>query len=311
MKVKDGNTRLYYDELGFFKNIENKDYHQSNGVSSSKLGLLLDCPAKYNNIQKTKATLDFGTAFHMYFLEREEFQAKYGVLHEKNGATKAAKEEKKLLIEKGYDSFVKKAELDAFEKMTQTILSDPISDALFNADDEHYIEHSGFWKFKSVLCKCRPDYLLIKNNQAFVIDIKTTTDCSPEKIARSIADWSYHRQAAFYVDGIKEITGIDEVHALHFFIEKPMDGAALWNQQQMAANALQCLPVTIPESDLEQGRREYKQALFNYQKFMNENLMPGYKKMAQIKLAEQLDFVEIGLPHFKKDEINRLENAHD
>ena len=44
---------------------------------------------------------------------------------------------------------------------------------------------------------------------------------------------------------------------------------------------------------------------------MNENVMPGYKKMAQIKFAEQLDFVEIGLPHFKKDEINRLENAHD
>ena len=310
MNVKDGNTRLDND-LGFFKNIENEDYHKINGVSSSKLGLLLDCPAKYNNIQKTKATLDFGTAFHMYFLEREEFDEKYGVLHEKNGATKAAKEEKKLLIEKGYDSFVKKAELNAFEKMTQTILSDPISDALFNADDEHYIEHSGFWKFESVLCKCRPDYLLIKNNQAFVIDIKTTTDCSPEKIARSIADWSYHRQAAFYADGIKEITGIQDVHALHFFIEKPMDGAAIWNEQQMAANALQCLPVTIPEADLEQGRREYKQAISNYQKFMNENVMPGYKKMAQIKLAEQLDFVEIGLPNFKKDEINRLENAHD
>ena len=162
-----------------------------------------------------------------------------------------------------------------------------------------------------MLCKCRPDYLLIKNNQAFVIDIKTTTDCSPEKIARSIADWSYHRQAAFYADGIKEITGIQDVHALHFFIEKPMDGAAIWNEQQMAANALQCLPVTIPEADLEQGRREYKQAISNYQKFMNENVMPGYKKMAQIKLAEQLDFVEIGLPNFKKDEINRLENAHD
>lgn len=310
MKVKDGRLRLDND-LGLFKNIENEDYHQIDGVSSSKLGLLLDCPAKYNNIQKTKATLDFGTAFHMYFLEREEFETKYGVLHEKNGATKAAKEEKKLLIEKGYDSFVKKAELDAFEKMTQTILSDPISDALFNADDEHYIEHSGFWKFESVLCKCRPDYLLIKNNQAFVIDIKTTTDCSPEKIARSIADWSYHRQAAFYVDGIKEITGIDEVHALHFFIEKPMDGASLWNQQQMAANALQCLPVTIPESDLDQGRREYKQAIDNYKKFMFGTNLPGYKKMAQLRMSEEIDFLEIGLPLFKRDTQNRLENEHD
>jgi len=298
--VKNGSKRVS-GEAGFFSGISNDDYHAGEGVSSSRLEYLLHCPAKYHNIRKPTNATDFGTAFHAYFLEPEYFKEAYGIQYEPNGTTKAARDEKQALLDKGYPNLIKATTLIALKKMKDSILKHPISEILFNQKAEHYIEHSGYWIDDNVMCRFRPDYMLVHNDQIFVIDLKTTTDCAPYKLAQSIGDWSYHRQAAFYTDGVKAVTGCNDVHAIHFFVEN----AESWSTEQLERNSLQSMPVAIPEGDLEQGRREYKQALNNFKRFFFYEDMPGYKEMEQMHQVEHSELIEISLPHFKKDNENK------
>lgn len=301
IKIKDGAKRNF-NETGFFSGIPNEVYHSREGISSSRLDSLIHCPAKYYNIRKPTSAMDFGTAFHTYFLEPEIFDKTYGIQYEPNGTTKAARDEKQALLDKGYENLIKETALIALQKMKESILRHPISSILFKAT-EYYTEHSGYWESDGVLCRFRPDYMLVHNDQIFVVDLKTTTDCAPYKISQSIGDWGYHRQAVFYTDGVKKLTGCDDVHAIHFFVEN----AESWTIEQLEKNSLQSLPVAIPECDLEQGRREYEQALNNYRRWFNKDSdnIPGYKEMEQLHHVEKVELIEVSLPHFKKDFQNR------
>jgi exodeoxyribonuclease VIII len=49
-------------------------------------------------------------------------------------------------------------------------------------------------------CKCRPDWYY----GSTVVDIKTTTDASPQAFARSVATFAYHVQAAHYLEGLSD-----------------------------------------------------------------------------------------------------------
>ena len=312
IEVKDG-TKRQPGELGFFSGIENEDYHATEGVSSSKLGTLIKCPSKYNNVMKRTEAMEFGTAFHTFFLEPDVFDREYGILDEPNGVTKAAKEEKKRYVDHGMKT-LKRKEMNALIKMSDAILRDDVSDLLFNPDDEHYVEHSGFWVCEGVLCKFRPDYLVIKNGTAFIIDIKTIDDCDPSNVMSSIAKRAYHRQAAFYIDGLKSVTGIENVMSVHFFVEKPSKSSSMWDGDILKNNVIEALPVTIPEPDLNQGRREYTRAIQNYKRFIEnkESHIPGYKGIFELDTWGEdcpMDFAEIGLTHFKQDDQNKLERS--
>ena len=188
-------------------------------------------------------------------------------------------------------------------------MSDPLCQLLFDPRDEHYVEHSGYWvePKTGVLCRFRPDYLVVKGDHIFSVDIKTTTDCYEEKISRNIGEWNYHRQSAFYIDGIKKITGFENVIPVNFFIEKPMDGAAIWTDEQMNVNSIDCLPVGIDGLDLDQGRREYNRALENYKRFILVGDYPGYRQMKEMDSEEkEIDYFNISIPRFRQDPENKM-----
>ena len=58
-------------------------------------------------------------------------------------------------------------------------------------------------------CKCRPDWLIdhASMTAALDVDLKTAEDPSPEGFARAAAKYGYHRQAAWYLDGIEATLG--------------------------------------------------------------------------------------------------------
>lgn len=72
-------------------------------------------------------------------------------------------------------------------------------------------EMSGFWvdEATGVLCKCRPDWLVVDDTGAIVaiLDLKTTRDASASAFSWSIAKYGYDVQAAFYTDGLRKIIG--------------------------------------------------------------------------------------------------------
>jgi exodeoxyribonuclease VIII len=66
------------------------------------------------------------------------------------------------------------------------------------------IEQSIFWDADGIACRCRPDAV---TERGVILDLKTTRDASPEGFAKSIAQYRYHVQAAFYSDGYKAAFG--------------------------------------------------------------------------------------------------------
>lgn len=63
-----------------------------------------------------------------------------------------------------------------------------------------------------IRCKGRIDKLCVVNNTPLLVDLKTTRDASD--FERSIARFAYHRQAAFYGDGLTALTASDNRFAL-------------------------------------------------------------------------------------------------
>lgn len=78
-------------------------------------------------------------------------------------------------------------------------------------------------------CKCKPD-LLTENGM--VIDLKTAGNPDPSRFAWACNEYGYHRQAAFYLDGIEAALGAADRKMLFVVVgnEPPYDVATYWMQ---------------------------------------------------------------------------------
>jgi hypothetical protein len=111
-----------------------------------------------------------------------------------------------------------------------------------------------------VRCKARVDRWHGCNGQQLAVDLKTTKDASD--FERSILRYAYHRQAAFYTDGITACTGIRNVLFGIVAVEKEKPfgvRAALMSDDAVAV-----------------GRREYKRLLAQLAECREANVWPGY-----------------------------------
>lgn len=126
-------------------------------------------------------------------------------------------------------------------------------------------EQSVFWNDPDtgVLCRARPDWM----NDAIIVDLKSTINASPVGFQRAVMKYRYHVQAAMYIDGMKEVMGV-EPQAFAF---------AAWEKTQPFANAVY---VASPEL-LEAGRQEYKKLLRTYAECKAKDTWPGYSTDVQ------------------------------
>ena len=81
-------------------------------------------------------------------------------------------------------------------------------------------EVSVFWQDEDTgeECRCRPDYW--NDGYNIIVDLKTTQDASPTGFAKSIANYRYHVQAAFYMQGVYAATGKYPERFVFIAIEK-------------------------------------------------------------------------------------------
>ena len=125
-------------------------------------------------------------------------------------------------------------------------------------------EQSVFWidPETGVLCKCRPDWLCEPNPNSAILDVKTTVDASPEGFARAVFKYGYHRQAAWYLDGVEAATGMTPDSFMFLALEKtnPFAHAFYYADEQM----------------IEQGRIENRALLRRYADCLAEDKWPGY-----------------------------------
>lgn len=145
-----------------------------------------------------------GTLLHLAILEPERYRDSTIAAPECDRRTKEGKATWARFLEHANGRTV----MSADEQLLVKSLADAVRD---NQTAAHWLkqpgkrEHSITWQDceTGLICKCRRDVVL----DDVLVDLKTCRDASPEGFAKSAAALGYNRQAAWYMDGHKEVTG--------------------------------------------------------------------------------------------------------
>jgi hypothetical protein len=231
-------------DLGIFSDISNDDYHSGEGIGNSQLGILLDNPARLYDKREPTPALQFGSLVDSMIFDPNGNYPKLGILYDK--AIKMV-------------SAIKRH--DAYKRLLTG----------------GHAQLSAYIKINDVLCRVRPDYVkyFSDSDTLIITDLKTTKSCKPNDLKYSIKQYGYNRQAAFYTDVMKTLTGIRNIIFVNFFVE-----STLQRKSANMFNHIECLPVSIPEDDkyigINKGREDYTIAIDRYKHCMDKGFFPGY-----------------------------------
>lgn len=167
---------------------------------------------------------------------------------------------------------------DQLHQMRDAVMAHPAASALLTGAPG-VAERSVYWRdpVTGLLCRCRPDHW---RADGIIVDVKTTEDASPEAFARSIANWRYHVQHAYYLDGINTMrsqykpAGLDlpmpaEARAFVFLaVEK--------SARVVNGVALGVAVYVLDNESVQLGRLEYQQDLARIAECTRSGVWPGY-----------------------------------
>jgi hypothetical protein len=116
--------------------------------------------------------------------------------------------------------------------------------------------------YPHVQCKAKADAL----QPDYLIDLKTTKDCSQRAFRSSFEFWRYHVQLAFYLDGLHAV-GFPRQHAVIIAVEnEPPHHVAIY----------------APDAEtIEMGRKAYKEDLAVYARCLEQDYWPGMPENVQ------------------------------
>lgn len=195
-------------------------YFMNKALSKSAIDKMLQCPAMYRAWELDEdepldtTALTFGKVFHTLVLEPEEFDKRYHVtdyaLTTKDG--KAAKahalaNDLEIIKSNDHEMALCMAEAARMDVQASVLLQD------FDA------ESSIYWTEGDIECKCKPDIIARVGDLTFCGDLKSCESANPIDIVKSMGKYNYHRQAAWYLRGLKA-SGIDCRAFIFIFVSK-------------------------------------------------------------------------------------------
>lgn len=280
---------------GVYLKLSNEDYHAGPGASKSGLWTIdQQSPAHYKfppprDEESTQAIAakDFGTASHIAILEPERFeQAVYRGPEDRRGNKWKDADEycriegKTLLIASAYDNVL---------AIRDAIHADPWLNGIITGGGKQTVrEASGYWIDKETgeLCRCRPD--LYRRDLKTILDVKSAASAHPDAFARSVINYGYHAQEAFYSDGWRACG--QNVEAFAFLV---------WEKKSPFAFAVYELPPPI----VEEGRAIMRKALNTYAACKKANRWPAYSEGVQELSFKRWHYRETEAPSALDDEI--------
>ena len=236
--------------------LSNDEYHAADGISCSGLSLVLRSPAHYQFQPKKADTraMQIGTALHCAVLEPERFSSSYMLLKD---ITDRRKSEYKQAVAVWGDQFVLSGtEADQVAGMQESARSNPHLAGYLSAPGRYELSVFATDPETGVLVKCRFDKLL---DAGVGFDLKKTQDI--RDFAKSVANYGYHMQEAFYRDVYKWATGED------------LRGFAFGAVEEMLPHA--SAPFVLDEEALDIGRMLYRKALNEYADCLAADEWPG------------------------------------
>jgi hypothetical protein len=209
--------------------MENADYHAlTSVVSKSHLDLVARSPlhywARYVDPKRVEpeptAAMLLGTAVHTLVLEPDTFAERYIAAPE--GIDRRYKAGKELWAEWEAQAagreVLSRADADLVQAMALAVRSHPAAAYLLGLPGKAETTHMWTDEATGLECKCRPDWLL--DDGSLIVDLKTTEDASPAGFSKSIANFRYHVQASWYLDGLERATGRRPEQFIFICVEK-------------------------------------------------------------------------------------------
>lgn len=193
---------------GLHTGVPDAPYHAFDACSNSRLGHLLRSPAHCRTAIDAPAAAFpaqlLGTAVHAAVLEPERFESQYIVAPDVDRRTKAGRAAWAELVERfGEKRILKPDDFEVCLRVRDAIAAHPAARALLATQGLR--EVSALWQHTPdgaapLRCKARLDHL--STERGLIVDLKTTRDASPAAFERSLFNFGYHRQAAFYIHGM-------------------------------------------------------------------------------------------------------------
>ncbi len=225
-------TKAIQDAIGgrFNENMEDEVYHNSMfAINKGGLDKLRISPnhffkldAKGEGEKKESKAMEFGTLIHKVILEPTRLHQEYisdvmmdKEVREMNKLTKAYKEAKAEL-EKDGRKLISDDIFMAANLIVDKVYAHPKAKQILNQGKGEKTIFA-MDKETEMLCRIKPDY--IRPDLGLALDVKTISDISTDGISRSLWDWRYHVQAAFYLRVLSQKYGVEFKRWMWLFIE--------------------------------------------------------------------------------------------
>lgn len=251
----------------FALEISNEDYHKRSELSNSGNNIIIDeSPAHFDyrrkNPHEPTPAMITGTIVHTAILEPEQFLDTHVAMPECDRRTKAGKEfYEKFVIENSGKTVMDNKTYHQVFGMIGSVMAHPSAKEVLQ---KNHNELTFIGELNGVKVRCRPDIL---RDGRLLADLKTTDDASFRGFQKSIANFNYHRQAAYYCDIVSQVTG--EKYDTFTFIAV----------EKSPPYAVQVF--VLDEASLEKGREEYERGLAIYRECLLTNKWPAYPIEAQ------------------------------
>lgn len=247
---------------GVFRDMPAARYHAVEAMSSSGARAILRSPQHFRlwrtEAREPTAAMQFGTAVHAGILEPETFDRVVVVAPEFNARTAAGRAERDAFRAAHAGAVILSPDdFDRARRCIDAVRAHRAARALLDGAER---ELSLFWHDARFGCPCKAR--LDARNHSGIVDLKTTTDASPEEFARSVASYGYHRQAAHYFSGAEHV--LDATPEFFAFIaaeSEPPHGVACY---------------TLPGAAVMAGAHSMNRALERYAAALAAGKWSGY-----------------------------------
>lgn len=191
------------------KGIPNEVYHAEPALNRSVADkMITTCPLKVKyEMEKpspSSPALLNGGHIHSGVLEPHLTDSEYGCKPlEIDGNSSRTNAYKELFAEmqdaNPSKRWITESDYNNNKEVIASVLEHPLAHEI-HSNPKGMIEHTGFYDLVGTACKVRPDYYE-KNGR--VVDLKTTTDASEKGFLKSIRQFNYIFQAAWYFTGLR------------------------------------------------------------------------------------------------------------
>lgn len=268
-------TRRRSPRPGLYYDVPFEDYCDWDAVNNSSLTpMIRRSPAHYKhgleNPREQTVAMAIGSLCHQAKLEPLLIPQQYVVMPDltdgiltKDGAVpknvKSTSEYKRRVAEfRELHTDKEIVDRDTYDRVlgvTTALSAHPEASRLINGSHK---ELSMIWKCGKIKCKGRVD---IYRERQWIADIKTTDDLS--EFERSIAKFSYHRQVAFYQDGLATVATKGELLPFYLIVV-----------EKHAPFGVCVAPVD--QEAIEAGRAEYMRGLSLIEDCRKSGQWPNY-----------------------------------